>query len=267
LQWINGRNPLKTSPHNAVVIDTHKYYTFSQADWDRSPPQIIGSLSGEFQELQKRSGSLLSDKGEGQVIVGEWSCVLDKKSWDRVPKGDRDRLVTEFCKAQCEVWRNKAGGSYYWTYRSNWPGGEWSFEDQVRKGNLVAPPSLLLPSREALNRVKNAQDRKAQLASTDRANHENFWNSTSPGKKFQHELYSLGWDIGYSDALNFFKMRAEGTLGANARDQVGGGDKIGCLDVWLKKRLLESTARGEFMWEWEQGFRKGVSSFYGVVGV
>ena len=266
MQWVNNRNPLNTSPKNPVIIDTHKYYTFSQADWDKTPQQITGALPGEFQELQRRSGSLLSSKGEGQVIVGEWSCVMDGKTWARVGADERDDLVKQFGQAQCKAWCEKTGGCYFWTYRSGWNGGEWSFEEQTRKGNVIAPNFLQLPSREALNRVRTAQDRRAQLGGTDRSNHENYWNSASPGKKFQHELYSAGWDLGYSDAMSFFKMRAEGSLGANARDAVGGGDKIGCLDVWIKKRLLESNARGEFVWEWEQGFRQGVASFYSVVG-
>ena len=209
----------------------------------------------------------MSNQGEAQVVVGEWSCVLDGKTWARVPSSDRDRRVREFGQAQCKAWCEKTGGCYFWTYKANWmSGGEWSYEDQVRKGNVVPPNFLTLPPGEVLNRVHTAQDRKAQLAHTDRSNHENYWNSTSPGKRFQHELYSSGWDIGFSDALYFFKMRAEGSFGAHARDLVGGGDKIGCLDVWVKKRLLESNARGEFVWEWEQGIRKGVAAFYDVVG-
>lgn len=147
------------------------------------------------------------------------------------------------------------------------PGGEWGFEEQTRKGNISAPNSLFLPSQEVLNRVQAAHGQRGQLATTDRSNHENYWNSTQPGKRFEHHLYSQGWEVGYLDALNLFKMRAEGHVGERARNLVGGGDKIGCLEVWTKKRLLQSGVRGEFAWEWEQGFRRGVQAFYAVVGV
>ena len=50
-----------------------------------------------------------------------------------------------------------------------------------------------------------------------------------------------------------------------------GGDKIGALDLWVLKRMRKERCADrntcEFGWEWEQGFRKGVSDFYAVVGV
>ncbi len=50
-----------------------------------------------------------------------------------------------------------------------------------------------------------------------------------------------------------------------------GGDKIGALDIWVLKRMKKERCADrhtcEFGWEWEQGFRKGVSDFYAVVGV
>lgn len=49
-----------------------------------------------------------------------------------------------------------------------------------------------------------------------------------------------------------------------------GGDKIGFLDLWVRKRIAESgnmKSQAGFGWEWEQGFRKGLGDFYGVVGV
>jgi hypothetical protein len=86
----------------------------------------------------------------------------------------------------------------------------------------------------------------------------------SPGKKFEHALYSEGWDLGFTDAQNFFIMRADGALGQRVANY--GGDKIGCLEIWVKKRLLESGQNGQFVWEWEQGFRAGVGAFTHCVG-
>jgi hypothetical protein len=78
-------------------------------------------------------------------------------------------------------------------------------------------------------------------------------------------LYGEGWDVGFSDAQKFFAMRIDGALGGKVAGE--GGDKIGCLEIWMKKRLLESGKRGEFVWEWEQGFRTGVGAFYHAVGI
>jgi hypothetical protein len=84
------------------------------------------------------------------------------------------------------------------------------------------------------------------------------------GRYSEHDLYSEGWDIGFSDAITFFIMRAGGAL--RERTAVEGGDKIGCLEIW-EKRLLESGKRRKFVWEWEQGFRSGVRTFYECVRI
>jgi hypothetical protein len=96
-----------------------------------------------------------------------------------------------------------------------------------------------------------------------RRSHEEYWNRTCPGEEFEHELYSDGWNVGFFDAMKFFSMRADGALSDNVASE--GGDKIGCLEIWVKKRLTESGKRGEFIWEWEQGFRRGVGAFYQCV--
>ena len=114
------------------------------------------------------------------------------------------------------------------------PGGEWGFEDQTRKNNISPPYSLTISSQEVLNRIQHAHAQRGELATNSRAEHETYWNNNSTGKIFQHHLYSEGWEVGYSDALNFFKMRVEGGFGPKVQDI--GGDKIGCLEIWAKKR-------------------------------
>ena len=114
------------------------------------------------------------------------------------------------------------------------PGGEWGFEDQTRKGNITPPYFLTLPGQEILNRIQNANNQRGQFLDNARNLHIAYWNTTAPGKTFPHELYSQGWEVGFSDALAFFKMRGDGALGQ--RVQGLGGDKIGCLEIWTKKR-------------------------------
>jgi hypothetical protein len=99
-----------------VVVDTHKYYTFSDEDRNQSPQQIIARIPGELQELNGKEGALC-DRGEAQVIIGEWSCVLDGKTWSRVQPHEKDGLVKQFGQAQSKMWQEKAGGSYFWTYK------------------------------------------------------------------------------------------------------------------------------------------------------
>lgn len=265
LQWTNNRQAFKIRPSNPIVIDTHRYYTFSDADRAQAPQQIISRIPHELAELDGKEGDL-SKRGEAQIVIGEWSCVLDGQTWSRVSPDEKDGLVSQFGQAQSQRWQQRAGGSYFWTYKMDWmDGGEWGFAEQTKKANIPPPSFLALPAQEVQNRAQNASSQRQQLAQTAREGHEGYWNNTCPGQKFEHQLYSEGWDVGFSDAMKFFTMRADGALGAQAA--LGGGDKIGCLEIWVKKRLVECGQRGEFVWEWEQGFRAGVGAFYGCVGI
>jgi aryl-phospho-beta-D-glucosidase BglC (GH1 family) len=265
LGWANKRHAFRQQYPNPIVIDTHRYYTFSDADRAQAPQQIISRIPQELAELDGKDGDL-SQRGEAQLIVGEWSCVLDGQTWSRVSEGERDGLIAQFGRAQSQRWQQRAGGSYFWTYKMDWmDGGDWGFAEQTKKSNIAPPPFLTLPTQEIQTRAQSASLQRPQLARDARARHEEYWNRTSPGQIFQHELYSEGWDVGFSDAQRFFTMRADGSPGD--RSALEGGDKIGCLEIWVKKRLLESGQRGEFVWEWEQGIRAGIGAFYGCVGI
>ncbi|TVY51703.1 putative glycosyl hydrolase, partial [Lachnellula suecica] len=245
LSWTNGR---RGGPRNPVVVDTHKYYTFDEKDRSRAPQEIIGQIGGELGELDGKEGSL-ADRGEAQLVIGEWSCVLDGRTWGRVQPQEKDGLVTQFGRAQSQKWQQKAGGSYFWTYKMDWmDGGEWGFAEQTKKGNIPPPPYLTLPSQEVRNRIQAANDRRGELGNSAKQGHEGYWNHTSPGQQFEHWRFGQGWDTGYSDAMKFFGARVDGALGDRVQE---GGDKIGCLDIWVKKRLFESGQGGKFVWEWE----------------
>lgn len=103
------------------MVDTHKYYCFGEKDKLRTPQQIIDGIPQEFAELKGREGRL-SDRGEAQIIVGEWSCVFDNQTWARVnpPAGEKERLVRLFGQAQSKKWQEKTGGSYFWTYKNEY---------------------------------------------------------------------------------------------------------------------------------------------------
>ena len=264
LEWANKRHCLKGAPSNPVVVDTHKYYTFDEKHRSKAPQEIIGSIGWELGQIDGKAGSLC-DKGEAQVVVGEWSCVLDGKTWGRVRPEEKGALEKQFGQAQSRKWQERTGGCYFWTFKMDWmDGGGWGFKEQVKKGNITPPPSLTLSAQEVRNRIQQAQSQRQAVADNARRSHEEYWNKTSPGKQFEHHLYSEGWDVGFSDAQKFFSMKADGALGNRAGE---GGDKIGCMEIWTKKRLLQSGNRGPFTWEWEQGFRAGSGAFYNSVGV
>jgi hypothetical protein len=92
-------------------------------------------------------------------------------------------------------------------------GGEWVFVEQTKKGNLPPPSFLTLPAQEVRERAQAAQGRREEMARGARQSHEDYWNHTSPRKKFEHALYSEGWNPGFADTNKFFTMRADGALG------------------------------------------------------
>ena len=266
LKWASGRTVIggkKTYPRNPVVVDAHRYYTFTEKDHRQSPQEIIARVPGELGELKGKEGSLVT-RGEAQVIIGEWSCVMSEETWAKVKPEEKQGLTRQFGQAQSKQWQEKAGGSYFWTMKMGWmDGGGWGFVEQTKKGHVSPPPWLLLSFDDVRNRSQAAQGKKPQLAEAARHSHDAFWTKKSPGKKFEHHLYGEGWDVGFSDALKFFTLRADGLLEGAAE----GGDKIGCLEIWVKKRLIESGERGGFAWEWEQGIRAGAAAFYKEVGI
>lgn len=264
LGWTNSRHALRGVPKNPIIVDTHKYYTFSDADRAKAPPQIISSIPNELNELSGKEGSL-ADRGEAQVIVGEYSCVLDGQTWSRCRPEEKEGFVAQFGQAQSQRFQQRTGGAYFWTYKMDWmDGGEWGFAEQTKKHNIAPPAGMLLAASDVKARAQKASDERARRAQEAQSGHENYWNATAPGKQFEHQRYGDGWQLGYSDALTFFAARADGAFGGRAGE---GADRVGCADVWIKKRLLESGQRGEFVWEWEQGFRAGLAAFYEVVGI
>lgn len=260
--WAQARNGI-TSDTNPVVVDTHKYYTFTDADKAQSPQQIIRRVSGELEEMTSKAGNVV-DRGAVGAVVGEWSCVLDGQTWQKAAGGDRESLVREFGQAQSRRWRQGCGGSFFWTAKMEWmDGGEWGFWEMTKKGAVVPPRELLLAADDVKGRIASAQQQREQKKNETVGTHVGYWNQTSPGGQFEHWRFEQGWDVGFSDALAFFGLRTSGGLGGSST----GGDTIGHLDLWVRKRIMESGQGGRFLWEFEQGFRHGVDDFYKAVGL
>ena len=122
-------------------------------------------------------------------------------------------------------------------------GGGWDFVKQTKKRNVVPPPFLELSAHGVRSRTQAAQVRRQGLASSARRAHEEFWNCNCLGKTLKHDLYIEGWKNGLYDALKFFRMRADDSLAEKVAG--GGGDKIGCLEIWVKTLLVEFGKRFE----------------------
>jgi aryl-phospho-beta-D-glucosidase BglC (GH1 family) len=240
---------------NPICVDTHKYYCFT--DDSKSPQQIIASIPGALNEVDGKNNSVINS-GAAQVIVGEWSCTLSGATWSRIGNRDnREDLTIQFGKVQCQRWQERAAGSFFWTYNMDWmDGGDWGFVNQTKLKAVSAPRNLSMNSADVDSAVARAKLDRVERGKQSCDAHANYWDRTSPGKSFEHWRFQNGWDVGWNDALIFFSMRVG--FGLNGF----GGDKIGCLDLWLRKRIGESGMVGSCVWEFEQGLRKGISDFY-----
>ncbi|KAI7160753.1 glycoside hydrolase [Hortaea werneckii] len=257
LDWSQKKN----SPRNAfgcpVVVDTHYYWCFSDADKQKTPQDISQEVWHKMGPLDGKAGSVI-DKGAAQVIVGEYSCVLSDPTWEN-GGGKNDDLVRQFGNAESGRFQQKAGGTFFWTYRMDWmDGGEWGFKQMTDCHAIVPPQALTVYGVN--ERIQHAQQGMEQAKHTAFSNHAGYWDSQ--GGHYEHQRFADGWDIGFHDAMSFFGMRGQQSGG-----QLGGGDKIGMLDIWVLKRMRESGQGGGFVWEWEQGFRQGVSGFCHLAGI
>lgn len=255
--WSQSRNRM-TSHSAPVVIDTHLYWCFSDADKNKSPQQIADEAQHKLGTLDGKDGSVV-DRGAAQAIIGEYSCVLSEDSWGKGGGASKDDLVRQFGNAESQRFQQRAGGSFFWTYRMDWmPGGEWGFKQMTENHAIVPPASLTLSHDDVQGRVQTAQAQQQDRKQSAVGGHAHWWDTNHPGQ-YEHWRFEQGWDTGFADALAFFHCRAQKGL--------PGGDKIGMLDLWVLKRLRESGQGGKFVWEFEQGLRQGVRDFYQVVDV
>ncbi|CAO2653313.1 Nn.00g027240.m01.CDS01 [Neocucurbitaria sp. VM-36] len=247
---VNFRQP--TSP---VVIDTHYYWAFTDNDKRKSPQQIISEVDTKLNELNGKEGSII-DRGAVQVTVGEYSCVLTEDSWAKAAGTPRDELVNQFGQVQSKRYQQRAGGSFFWTYKMDWmPGGEWGFKEQSDKGNIVPPAYATLSADDKSGLVEKARYERGGRMHDAVQQHVAYWKSVDPHASYEFGKYEHGWTVGFQDALAFFEGRATQ------------GDKIGMLELWVLKRVRESGYRGGLSWQFEHGLRKGIQDFYATVNI
>ncbi|KAI8936609.1 hypothetical protein NX059_007008 [Plenodomus lindquistii] len=238
-----------------IVVDTHYYWAFTDDDKSKTPQRIIGEVDTKLAQLDGKEGSV-NDRGAIQAIVGEYSCVLTDDSWAKSNGVSKEELVNKFGLAQTHRYQNRAGGSFFWTWKMDWmPGGEWGFVAQSNAGNIVPPKLATLSTEEKQSLCEKARHEKDGYGHAAVQQHVAYWTQTDPNGHYEHEKYEYGWKVGYQDALAFFEGRS--TL----------GDKIGMLELWVLKRIRESGYRGGFTWLFEQGLRKGIQDFYATVNI
>jgi len=111
-----------------VILDTHLYQCFSDADRQRDINDQIEVAAVE------RKQQLTRMQRQHACIVGEWSLGLPAKSLKGLDAVARDAAMRAFGGAQL-VSYEKTRGWYFWTYRTE-EGGGWSLRDCMEKGWL-----------------------------------------------------------------------------------------------------------------------------------
>jgi hypothetical protein len=258
IDYAQCRNSLRQkAPICPVVIDTHYYWAFSDDDKRKRPQDIIAEVQTKLSELDGKEGDVIG-RGAVQTIVGEYSCVLAEESWANsggFPRGER---VMQFGHEQSKRWQARSGGSFFWTWKMDWPGDEWGFAVQTINKAIVPPPMRRLSVEQIKKILETAFRCKDEYCRKAVKQHVDYWTSTAPTMQGEHWLYESGWKRGYRDAMIFFEGRAH--------DAVGGANKIGNLEIWVLKRLREIGYHSEFVWEFEHGLRQGIKDFYAIAG-
>lgn len=223
-QWADWLENVKLS--NDVVIDSHTYRCFSDEDKSKSARQLTDELH--------ETVNFAKDKAD--YVVGEFSCVLDGSTWDKT-KEPRDECVASYGQKQTQVFQDNASwGWFFWTYKfEHGDGGEWGFVPMVNRGCIPKRPRTDPHIDD--NRVKDIV-----------AEHVNYWKDKG-GDKFEHWRYEDGIKNAIDDIKAF-----------NAFEHSRVGRRHFMKNV-RRHQYTKDKGDSEYMWEWEQGYDKGLDEF------
>lgn len=248
-------SPINRSP---IIVESHRNHA-TELSPAQEPQAIIDHVSQELLELTAHHGKVVSQGTAVDVFIGEYSCYMNDQSWNHMDTLEQDSLTKSFGQQQIKQWTSKACGSAFYRFKSSGACGVgFDFEHQVNTGSIPAPAWLAIPRDQIHTKAEQAKSQKPQL--------QNKFLSQTSGSVSPHgrRRFSLGWDLGFSDAQCFFTAMAYDVIPGH-RD---GGDRIGALDLWVRKRVNEASCLGEDLdVEWENGLRTGVDDFYKAVGI
>lgn len=226
-KWVQEHQ--KDGRNLGIVVDDHCYRCFDEKDRAKSVPQIIEDLDGSVL-------TNLNDGGRGvDFMVGEYSCVVDGKSWEKSDNGKRSELVEEYGAKQLRLFEQRAGaGLYFWTFKFEAQGGEWDFREMA--GRAVRPPKVQEPLLDKLE----------ELLKTNFDQHVHYWDER--GGKYEHARYEAGFRAAWADGAAFARKGA-----LVGRRQA----------VWAARRAeyVKKEGQLDWLWEWDQGWEKGMAEF------
>lgn len=222
-----------------VVIDTHVYRCFSDADKAKAPDQLISEASGCVQKHDN-----------ADVLVGEYSCVLDGSTWGRLPSGvSREAKACEYGQRQFQCFaQNARAGSYFWTYKFSWgSGGEWGYREMIEKGSIPSCGNLVTkPRLKKRDFFDNQFEPRSQQALS---NHKAYWEGQDSKKDWETWRFEDGFKIGWQDAQAFSDFHYS---------------ELGRTHAWKTSRLqqhIERSKPSELTWSWNHGYDQAWDQF------
>ncbi|OUM55403.1 hypothetical protein BVG19_g4934 [[Candida] boidinii] len=228
-QWVNWINEQENKSHGdlGIILDTHIYRCFSDDDKSKSAPDIINGLGG----------TVLNDsnlKERSDIMIGEYSCVLDGNTWN-CTHGDRNDIVRHYGNTQSDIFNQRSNcGYFFWTYKFKWgDGGEWGFRPMVDRQCIRAPPPPKIDPNSVNEDLFN-----------------DYLNKALQGQQVKEEWrFKEGFTTSWADCLEFAKFN---------------NSKLGRLHAWKNSRRNEHIrARGSDgnVFDWDLGFNSAASLF------
>lgn len=218
------------------VVDEHCYRAYTDSDKAKSAEQITNDLDGDFL-------TNLRDNGKGvDFMLGEYSCVLDRQSWQRSGvNGDysddppRRNLAAQFGRKQVQLALIRAPTAIYmWSYKFPGRWGEW--DARVVFGEYFSAPSVSMPADGQFEQIRDAEVN----------NHVNYWSSI--GGNYEFDRFKDGFEAAWRDCVTFASQ----------------GSRVGRKQaVKFARRQQHIEAKGwlDHLWEWEHGFDEAMKQF------
>jgi len=181
-KWDSQVNRNQSGSTAGFIIDTHVYRTFSEEDRSKPASQHINDAD-----------HFVGPDDDIDIIVGEWSCTLDGRSWDQDNGADRDAMEVDFGKRQLQNYRQLAG-NFFWTLKfGQGVGGSWDWLNMSSKGMVL---SRIEPGKgDRDSSLKGALDQ-----------HTNYWRSQNSDTDWEDFRFEDGFCQGWDDAEQFAKF-------------------------------------------------------------
>ncbi|CAN6601472.1 hypothetical protein TRVA0_001S10418 [Trichomonascus vanleenenianus] len=234
INWINEKEDHLGGQQLGVMLDTHVYKCFSDEDKSKCPCDLVNDVDQAIQQTDKVD-----------VIVGEFSCVLDGQSWARHQGQPREEVVKDYGNKQSQHFYHRArAGHYFWTYKFlHGSGGEWDFREMTKQGCL---PSFKVSHQKPQEFFDGEVNRRFEKAN---AEHSSYWRNVDSNRDWELWRFQQGFYMGFADAREFDKFEHS---------------EIGRLNAWRRSRQAEhirEKGTSDLVWQFEHGFNQGVDAF------